>query len=354
MAVASAGFRLAHAVLHKDGTKAITLAKEITATTRNGVLPKEDCGPAIERLRQGDHGALFQLFQEQLGAVADDVFMPLNRNQREEGLRQFFESIARNCFERALVDVVGLSPSREPHNIVYPGSKGRLAKTIVPYLPKTGNTYIEPFAGRASVFWLAATQLNYQRWWLNDLRTAPFFCAIQSIGGTVEVPPRTGEEYQRQWDAYKRGDEKAVILEPYLTFSGSGHGRGGFGGKRTASQSSYQRIIRECHRIMRVTAPQITSLDWADTVKNLDPDDTAFLDPPYLNGDVRAYRKQDIDHHQLVRVLLKAKFRWMLSGYEHPVYAALEKPFYREEVQLCIANCDRVRQRRRECLWKNF
>jgi hypothetical protein len=166
MAVASAGFRLAHAVLHKDGTKAVTLAKEITATTRNGLLPTEDCGAAIERLRQGDHGALFQLFQEQLGGFADDVFMPLSRNQREQALRSLFEAIARNYFERALVDVVGLSPSREPHNIVYPGSKGRMAKTIVSYLPMTGNTYIEPFAGRASVFWLAATQLNYQRWWL--------------------------------------------------------------------------------------------------------------------------------------------------------------------------------------------
>ena len=110
MAVASAGFRLAHAVLHKDSERAASLAKEITATTRNGVLPKEDCGPAIMTLKPGDHGALFRLFQQHLGAVADDVLMPANRNQREEVLRQFFESIARNYFERALVDVVGLLP----------------------------------------------------------------------------------------------------------------------------------------------------------------------------------------------------------------------------------------------------
>jgi site-specific DNA-adenine methylase len=229
-----------------------------------------------------------------------------------------------------------------------------MAKTIVSLLPKTGNTYIEPFAGRGSVFWLAATHLDYQRWWLNDLRTAPFFRAVLSVGGMLQVPPRTKAEYYRQWEAFKGGDATAILLEPYLTFAGGGYGKGGFGGKRTASQTSYQRIIRECHRIMKVMSPKITSLDWSETLKGLGKDDTVFLDPPYLDGNVRAYRADDVDHEALVRVLVKAKFRWVLSGYAHPVYAPLGKPCHREEVQLRTANCDRVRERRQECLWKNF
>jgi hypothetical protein len=39
MAVASAGFRLAHAVLHQDIERAASLAKEITATTRKRQQP---------------------------------------------------------------------------------------------------------------------------------------------------------------------------------------------------------------------------------------------------------------------------------------------------------------------------
>jgi site-specific DNA-adenine methylase len=77
-------------------------------------------------------------------------------------------------------------------------------------------------------------------------------------------------------------------LEPYLTFAGGGYGKGGFGGKRTASQASYQRIIRECHRIMKVMKPTITSLDWSETLKGLAKDDTVFLDPTYLDGKVPA------------------------------------------------------------------
>ncbi len=193
-------------------------------------------------------------------------------------------------------------------------------------LPKSGDTYVEPFAGRGSVFWVAATQLNYQRWWLNDLRTAPSFRAVLSVGGTLQVSPRTKAEYYIQWEAFNGGDATAILLEPYLTLAGGGYGKGGFGGKRTASQASYQRIIRECPRIMKVMSPKITSLDWSETLKGLGKNDTVFLDPPYLDGNVRAYRADDVDHEELVRVLLKAKFRWVLSGYAHPVYAGLGKP----------------------------
>ncbi len=357
MAVASAGFRLAHAVLHKDGERAVSLARQLTSTARNGVLLKDDNAKlSDERITPGDHETLFVQFQEQIGALADKALMPLKRDQREQALRSLFEAIACNYFERALVDVVGLSPSREPHNIVYPGGKGHLAKTIVSFLPKHGDTYVEPFAGRANVFWAAATHLNFKRWWLNDLRTVPFFRALQSMGATVHVPPRTRREYQRQWEAFKQGDEMATLLEPYLTFGGGGYGHGGFGGKRTASQSSYQRILRECHRIMKVISPRITSIDWSQMgLEQLTPDDVVVLDPPYKNADVRAYKANDIDHDKLLSVLKKAKFRWILCGYRHRDYVLkLGEPFFTEDVQLRSANCRTHRELRVECLWKNF
>ena len=238
--------------------------------------------------------------------------------------------------------------------IAYPGGKVRLAQTIVSFLPKVGRTYCEPFAGRGNVFWAAISKgLRYRRWWLNDIATAPFFEAITRIGNTVEVPPRVAEEYYRQWGRARRGDERAIILEPYLTFGGGGYGSGGFGNKKGASQSGYTKIIRECHRLLRDAVPRITALDWRDLgLEKLTEDDVVFLDPPYSNADVRSYRNDALSHEELVDILLRAKFRWLLSGYLHPALHRLGDPFWAKDVKLLSIRGEQ--EPRTECLWSNF
>jgi site-specific DNA-adenine methylase len=237
--------------------------------------------------------------------------------------------------------------------IAYPGGKVRLAQTIVSFLPKRGRTYCEPFAGRGSVFFAAASRLEFRRWWLNDIATAPFFEAILSVGSAVQVPPRSKEEYYRQWALTRQGDKRAIILEPYLTFGGGGYGRGGFGNKKGASQSGYTKIIRECHRLLHSTAPRITALDWQDMgLERLTGDDVVFLDPPYPDADVRSYTDGTVDHEALVDSLLKAKFRWLLCGYLHPILCRLGEPLWAKEMKLLSIRGEQ--QPRTECLWSNF
>jgi site-specific DNA-adenine methylase len=237
--------------------------------------------------------------------------------------------------------------------IPYPGGKVRLAQTIVSFLPKRGRTYCEPFVGRGSVFFAAASRHQFKRWWLNDIATAPFFEAIMRIGDTVEVPPRVVEEYYRQWELSRRDDERANILEPYLTFGGGGYGKGGFGNKKGASQSGYASTIRECHRLLHNTSPRITALDWRDMrLERLTGDDVVFLDPPYPNADVRSYRNDKVNHEELVDCLLRAKFRWPLSGYAHPLLCRLGEPFWAREVKLLSIRGEQ--EPRTECLWSNF
>lgn len=237
--------------------------------------------------------------------------------------------------------------------IPYPGGKVRLAQTIVSFLPRRGRTYCEPFAGRGSVFFAAASRLQFKHWWLNDIATAPFFEAIMRIGDTVEVPPRVVEEYSGQWELSRRGDHRAIILEPYLTFGGGGYGKGGFGNKKGASQSGYEKTIRECHRLLHNTSPKITALDWRDMgLERLTGDDVVFLDPPYPDADVRSYTDGTVDHEALVDSLLKAKYRWVLSGYLHPVLHRLGDPFWAKEVKLLSIRGEQMP--RTECLWSNF
>ncbi|HUW57522.1 MAG TPA: DNA adenine methylase, partial [Planctomycetota bacterium] len=69
----------------------------------------------------------------------------------------------------------------------YPGGKVRLRKWLVSMMPREGGRYVEPFAGRGNVFWLAACCLKFQEWWLNDIYTKPFFDAIRDVD-VVDIP----------------------------------------------------------------------------------------------------------------------------------------------------------------------
>ena len=241
--------------------------------------------------------------------------------------------------------------------IAYPGGKARLAKTICSFAPRSGVTYCEPFAGRGNVFWTAAGMLKYRRWWLNHTRTAPFFEALRRMGDRIEVPYRTRNDAHATKELYRRyrddDSNEAILLEPFLTYSGSGYYAGGPRGSGAGAGSErYTRAMRDCHRIMHAVRPDVTNWDWAKVVTRLEPDDFAYIDPPYLTSRTRTYSEDDIDHERLVWVLRKAKFRWILSHYLHPIYiSGLGDPFWSKDFDLFVAGGHDVRT---ECMWSNF
>ena len=217
---------------------------------------------------------------------------------------------------------------------------------------------MEPFAGRGNVFWAAASsQLGFQQWALNDIRTAPFFEAVRDLGDTMEVPEKSREEYNRQREAFKQRDPKAILLEPYFTFSGDGYGRG-LQGKNGPTVAGYTRTLRACHRLLHATKAIITGCDWTEfDWSSLTHEDFVFVDPPYLGGDVRSYNENDLNHEDLVRLLKAAKFKWMLAEYAHELYfRELGQPFFIQDMQLNAANfrVTRGKGRRLECVWKNY
>ena len=237
--------------------------------------------------------------------------------------------------------------------IPYPGAKGRLAPTLVAMMPQQGRTYVEPFAGRGNVYFTASQSLDFEDWWLNDHAVADFFKALVRTKGSIRVPVRTKEEYIRQKAFFIKRYDRAILLEPYLTYSGGGYLRGGYGGKRSANAQGYSRTLRACANILISTKTRITNLDWMTLgLEQLTSDDFVFLDPPYYGADVRAYSNK-FDHLGMVKVLLKAKFKWMLTEYNQDFYVkAFGTPCYTSDVQLA---CDgRGNRRRLECVWKNF
>jgi site-specific DNA-adenine methylase len=242
--------------------------------------------------------------------------------------------------------------------IGYPGGKARLANKIISFLPKQGRTYVEPFAGRGNLFWAAVERgLKFRQWWLNDIATAPFFEAIKKFGDKIEVPPSSRAEFERYREAHKSGDLAAVLLSPYLSFAGGFYDSGfqggsGFGG---VSRAGYERALRECHRILTRTRPKITALDWCRLgLEKLTEDDVVVLDPPYPNSNIRSYTHESVDYERLVDVLLRAKFRWLLCGYLHPVLHRLGNPIWARDLQVLCVREQRGRDERTECLWSNF
>jgi site-specific DNA-adenine methylase len=222
-------------------------------------------------------------------------------------------------------------------------------------MPQQGGIYCEPFAGLAALYWRMATTSDYEKWRLNDIRTHPFFRALATHGNTVRVPVRSHEEFRRQKAAFALGDPKAILLGPYLSFNGGFYVQGERQEKGSVSAATYEARLRMCHSIMNLTQPSITAFDWKLVVADLGPDDFVYFDPPYADCKVGSYRANDINHEELVEELLRAPYRWMLSEYEHPVYARLGRPFWRKEVQLRTTNFrdDGGKGRRVECLWRS-
>jgi hypothetical protein len=246
--------------------------------------------------------------------------------------------------------------------IPYPGGKARLAKQIVSFLPPEGRIYLEPFCGRANLFWEATEQgLKFKKWWLNDLATAPFLEAIRTHGATIQIPPRSRAEFERQREAYRAGDPTASLLAPHLSFSGGlyesgckgGSGGGDDGGG--VSSSGYQRTLRECHKILARTRPKITALDWRRLgLEKLTEDDVVVIDPPYPGARVKAYSDDGIDYEALVETLLRAKFKWLFCGYPHPLLHRLGKPIWARDMQLLCVRIKAGPEDRNECLWANY
>lgn len=242
---------------------------------------------------------------------------------------------------------------RKYPTIPCPGGKGRLAPTLIQHFPPTAATYVEPCAGRGNMFWVAASTMSYGSWLLNDPNMAYFLRAVRDSGDLITVPERTKEEYYRQWERAKIGDDVSVILEPYLTRNGGGYGISGPCAHHNGpSQEGYAKTLLDCERLLNKTKARITSRDWQDIgLEDLTADDMVFFDPPAKGADIRAYNTV-FDHNAMVEVLKDAKFKWLLTEYDQEFYREhLGAPALQFNVQHMGNNAT---GQRIESVWRNY
>jgi site-specific DNA-adenine methylase len=192
---------------------------------------------------------------------------------------------------------------------------------------------------------------------LNDVQTHSFLKALQSYDSRDLPATITKDDYITKYQ--KSNSATALVLEPRITFRGSGYTHTGFamgtGSHVGYTKNNYSLTVDAAKELL--TGATIDNKDWTKcTIWNkLGPEDFVYLDPPYLdNTDKRYY--PSIDHGLLLTKLENAPFKWILSGYDSDLYRKRKgKPFkcMVRELQMKVVKKDTL-DKRIECLWKNF
>jgi hypothetical protein len=237
----------------------------------------------------------------------------------------------------------------------FQGGKCLLRKWIVGHFPRQGEVYIEPFAGRGNLFWLACQLCNYETWWLNDNKMVPFFQAIEEV--EVSKVPFRITKADRRWlvEGRANGEPVPLVTEPLW-----GWGGGSMSGNYTREWSgvhngsirpwlTFIRHLRDAKALLAKHEPNKTALDYTDMPWDVWDDSCfAYVDPPYHSAiNVRSYKR--VDYAELIEILSTTRCRWLLSEYDHSGYReAFGAPI---ATKLTRAGSARHRPERLECLY---
>lgn len=222
--------------------------------------------------------------------------------------------------------------------IRYFGGKNQLAPRIVQLIPPH-QTYVEPFAGGASVFFAKKPSpveilndadsdvVNFYRVLRDEKKFKRFF-------KLVSLTPFSREEFYFARENLEKTEDDVEKARLWFVLA-----RQSFGGgqesfatslKRNQAKEFFNTVekLPEIHE--RIKNAHIENYDFRKILEIYDDAQTFFyLDPPYVSETRRSgeYKHEMTleDHQDLVQILLKIKGQAVLSGYDHPVYEPLEK-----------------------------
>jgi hypothetical protein len=191
----------------------------------------------------------------------------------------------------------------------YRGGKARLRRFIVRWCRLNGSTYVEPFAGRANVFFLMRYLAQFKAYHLNDIQTIPFLRALLNYDG-CKLPTLTKDEAVR---LSCEGDGLAILLEPLIVWAGGLPSKSNFTGSRGHNLRTYREHLLLASQLLR--GVNLTSEDALSVVDLYSEDPKAFLyiDPPYLGARLKEYNSLSVDLLGLWKKLSTAKCSWLYS-----------------------------------------
>lgn len=258
----------------------------------------------------------------------------------------------------------------------YYGGKSYIAQWILSFVPPH-HTFVDLFGGSGAII-LAKEPSPVEVFNDIDEGLTHFYSVLrdpqmaEELVRRLELTPYSRSEYYnclRTWKDCKDPVEKARRW--YYVQATSFNGRFGAGIRtsptassrgKSALVSAYQTHVERIREVAkRFRDVIIENLDFAEVVKRYDTPQTVFYaDPPYVletRNKTSTYTHEISldDHRRLVEIALNTKGRWVISGYEHPVYAPLVENGWTQErlevvAQAAAYNAARTRQRT-EVLW---
>ncbi len=260
--------------------------------------------------------------------------------------------------------------------IAWYGGKARLAGKIAGLLPHH-ETYVEAFGGAGAVLF-TKQPVNLEVYNDVDSGLVTFFRALrdrpEALQRALTLTPYARQEFtlcRDTWKSVAEDVERArrwyVRMRQAFGCSASvswGYERDGSlsGGTRARSFAS---TIDELHRFAeRLRTVQIEHDDWPKVLDRYDsPAACFYLDPPYhpaTRGRLsrnNGYRHEltAADHERLVDRVIHMRASIVLSGFDHPSYAALEQNgFERLEFDHHITASLTGRRPVKEVIWRRI
>ncbi len=201
-----------------------------------------------------------------------------------------------DCFK---IICSGVAMANLPHFIQYQGSKRKLAKYILPVLPKKINRLVEPFAGTAAISVATAANQIAQHFWLNDLNKP----LIELLELAIENPHEIADFYSELWNGqhpnspshyfevrsrFNQTNDPKLFLY-LLARCVKGSVRYNLGGlfnqspdkrrKGTKPETMRKNIVGVSSLLKGKC--KFTSLDYQEVLEQIQDGDFVYMDPPY-------------------------------------------------------------------------
>lgn len=256
----------------------------------------------------------------------------------------------------------------------YHGGKWRIAPWIISFFPEHC-TYVEPFAGAASV--LLRKPRSHQEV-LNDLdgEIVNLFRILREqqtadrLLSLLELTPFSRAEFRGSFAPTDLPIEKArrLVVKSFMGFGSSGN-REYITGFRAASKQSnrphaldWTNVPESLHAVTeRLKGVVIECRPAVEVIAQQDAGDTLFyLDPPYVHSTrpkscKHQYRHEmhDFEHFDLLDAIKGIQGKAVVSGYACGIYERELKDWRRED-RATRSSSNRGSGDRIETLWMNF
>lgn len=301
------------------------------------------------------------------------------------------DNVGRLGKTRAVSAEKATQPQGEKMNTIasplkWHGGKSYLAKRIIEIMPPH-LTYCEPFAGGLSVMLakdpegVSEVANDINRGLVNFWEVLRDEYLFERFKRRIEAMPFSEADYKRAAEicgiaAFNPSSDQGKIalaadffvccrqslagrMESFAPLSRS-RTRRGMNEQVSAWLSAVEGLPQVHARLKRVA---VTNRPAVKVIKDVDhPEAFFYLDPTYLKEtrtapDVYQHEMNYADHEELLAVLASIKGKFILSGYQSPLYDTAQVEFGWHRIDIEIDNkaaSGLTKRKMTECLWMNY